>query len=302
MSHDNSEHLWLVEIAVEPKRKGNWDKLGRALSRLVAEDASFGVSIDPESGQTLLKGMSELYLAGKVDILKQTYMVDLDVGQPQVAYRETITRAVVEDCTHKKQTGGSGQFARVKLDVHPNAAGDGFDFESKIVGGAVPKEYIPGVEKGLASVLTSGVLIGFPVVDVGVALIDGAYHDVDSSALAFEICARQGFRDALKRAGPVLLEPIMKVEVVTPESFLGSVIGDLNLRRGQIAGTDTRGNAQIVDALVPLANMFGYGDALRSMSKGRATFAMQFDHYARVPVQLYDPDPPFPGAMAMRAA
>jgi elongation factor G len=273
----------VIEIAVEPKTKVDQEKLGVALSRLAAEDPSFRVSTDPESGQTILKGMGELHLDIKVDILKRTYKVDVNVGQPQVAYRETITRAVVEDYTHKKQTGGSGQFARVKLDVHPNPAGAGFDFEAKVVGGAVPKEYIPGVEKGLASVLTSGVLIGFPVVDVGVSLIDGAYHDVDSSALAFEICARQAFRDALKRAGPVLLEPIMKVEVVTPEEYLGSVIGDINSRRGQIAGTDTRGNAQIVNAMVPLANMFGYVNQLRSMSQGRAQYTMQFDHYAQVP-------------------
>jgi elongation factor G len=273
----------VIEIAVEPKTKGDQEKLGVALSRLAAEDPSFRVSTDPESGQTILKGMGELHLDIKVDILKRTYKVDVNVGQPQVAYRETITRAVTEDYTHKKQTGGSGQFARVKIEVKPNTAGEGFTFDTKIVGGAVPKEYIPGVEKGLESVLTNGVLIGFPVVDVGVALVDGAYHDVDSSALAFEICSRAAFREALRRAGPVLLEPIMKVEVVTPEEYLGSVIGDINSRRGQIAGTDTRGNAQVVNAMVPLANMFGYVNQLRSMSQGRAQYTMQFDHYAQVP-------------------
>jgi elongation factor G len=273
----------VIEIAVEPKTKGDQEKLGVALSRLAAEDPSFRVSTDPESGQTILKGMGELHLDIKVDILKRTYKVDVNVGQPQVAYRETITRAVTEDYTHKKQTGGSGQFARIKIEVKPNGPGEGFSFETKIVGGAVPKEYIPGVEKGLESVLTSGVLIGFPVVDVGVALVDGAYHDVDSSALAFEIASRAAFRDALRKAGPVLLEPIMKVEVVTPEEYLGSVIGDINSRRGQIAGTDTRGNAQIVNAMVPLANMFGYVNQLRSMSQGRAQYTMQFDHYAQVP-------------------
>jgi elongation factor G len=273
----------VIEIAVEPKTKGDQEKLGVALSRLAAEDPSFRVSTDQESGQTILKGMGELHLDIKVDILKRTYKVDVSVGQPQVAYRETITRSTTVDYTHKKQTGGSGQFARVKIEVHPNGPGEGFNFDSKIVGGAVPKEYIPGVEKGLESVLTSGVLIGFPVVDVGVALVDGAYHDVDSSALAFEIASRAAFREALQKAGPVLLEPIMKVEVVTPEEYLGSVIGDINSRRGQIAGTDTRGNAQVVNAMVPLANMFGYVNQLRSMSQGRAQYTMQFDHYAQVP-------------------
>jgi elongation factor G len=273
----------VIEIAVEPKTKGDQEKLGVALSRLAAEDPSFRVSTDPESGQTILKGMGELHLDIKVDILKRTYKVDVNVGQPQVAYRETITRPVTHAYTHKKQSGGSGQFAHVELEVTPSGAGKGSHFEAKIVGGAVPKEYIPGVEKGVESVLTSGPLIGFPVVDVSVALVDGKYHDVDSSALAFEIAARAGFREALRMAGPVLLEPIMKVEVVTPEEYLGSVIGDINSRRGQIAGTDTRGNAQVVNAMVPLANMFGYVNQLRSMSQGRAQYTMQFDHYAQVP-------------------
>jgi elongation factor G len=273
----------VIEIAVEPKTKGDQEKLGVALSRLAAEDPSFRVSTDQESGQTILKGMGELHLDIKVDILKRTYKVDVNVGAPQVAYRETITREVEHSYTHKKQSGGSGQFAHVDLVVKPSGVGNGNAFESKIVGGAVPKEYIPGVEKGVESVLTSGVLIGFPVVDVAVTLVDGKYHDVDSSALAFEIASRAGFREALRMAGPVLLEPIMKVEVVTPEEYLGSVIGDINSRRGQIAGTDTRGNAQVVNAMVPLANMFGYVNQLRSMSQGRAQYTMQFDHYAQVP-------------------
>jgi elongation factor G len=274
----------VIEIAVEPKTKVDQEKLGVALSRLAAEDPSFRVSSDPESGQTILKGMGELHLDIKIDILKRTYKVDVNVGQPQVAYRETITRTVLRHAyTHKKQSGGSGQFAQVELDITPSGAGKGNHFEAHVVGGAVPKEYIPGVEKGIESVLTSGPLIGFPVVDVSVALVDGKYHDVDSSALAFEIAARACFREALRMAGPVLLEPIMKVEVVTPEEYLGSVIGDINSRRGHIAGTDTRGNAQVVNAMVPLANMFSYVNQLRSMSQGRAQYTMQFDHYAQVP-------------------
>jgi elongation factor G len=278
----------VIEIAVEPKTKADQERLGVALSRLAAEDPSFRVSTDPESGQTILKGMGELHLDIKVDILKRTHKVDVNVGQPQVAFRETITKPVVHSYTHKKQTGGSGQFAQVELSIEPSGAGAGNRFESKIVGGVVPKEYIPGVEKGVESVLTSGVLIGFPVVDISVTLTDGRYHDVDSSALAFEIAGRACLREALRIAGPVLLEPIMKVEVVTPEEYLGSVIGDINSRRGQIAGTDTRGNAQIVNAMVPLANMFGYVNQLRSMSQGRAQYTMQFDHYAQVPQAVAD--------------
>jgi elongation factor G len=214
--------------------------------------------------------------------------VEVNVGAPQVAYRETITKKTEIDYTHKKQTGGTGQFARVKFVVEPNEKGKGFEFENKIIGGAVPKEYIPGVEKGLNSVMTSGTIIGFPVVDVKVALIDGAYHEVDSSTIAFEIASRAAMREALQKAAPVLLEPIMKVEVVTPEEYLGGVIGDLNSRRGQIAGTDSRGNAQVVNAMVPLANMFGYVNNLRSMSQGRAAYTMQFDHYAEVPRNVAD--------------
>jgi elongation factor G len=273
----------VIEIAIEPKSKADQEKLGVALAKLVAEDPSFRVTTDQESGQTILKGMGELHLEIKVDILKRSYRVDANIGAPQVAYREKITKRVTVDYTHKKQTGGSGQFARVKIVAEPLPPAGGFAFENEVVGGTVPKEYIPGVEKGLESVLGSGVLAGFPVVDLKVTLIDGAYHDVDSSALAFEICARAALREALQKGSPVLLEPIMKVEVVTPEDYTGSVIGDLNSRRGQIQGQDMRGNANVINAMVPLANMFGYVSNLRSMSQGRATFTMQFDHYEQVP-------------------
>jgi elongation factor G len=273
----------VIEIAIEPKSKADQEKLGVALAKLAAEDPSFRVSTDQESGQTILKGMGELHLDIKVDILKRTYKVDANIGAPQVAFRERITRPAEVDYTHKKQTGGTGQYARVKFVVEPNEAGKGFEFESKIVGGTVPKEYIPGVEKGLNSVLGSGVVAGFPVVDVKVTLIDGAYHEVDSSALAFEIASRAALREALQKGKSVLLEPIMKVEVVTPEDYTGSVIGDLNSRRGQIQGQDMRGNANVINAMVPLMNMFGYVNTLRSMSQGRATFTMQFDHYAEAP-------------------
>jgi elongation factor G len=273
----------VIEIAIEPKSKADQEKLGLALAKLAAEDPSFRVSTDQESGQTILKGMGELHLDIKVDILRRTYKVDANIGAPQVAYRETLTKKFEIDYTHKKQTGGTGQFARVKFVVEPNEVGKGYLFESKIVGGAVPKEYIPGVEKGLESVMNSGPLAGFPVVDVKVQLIDGAYHDVDSSALAFEIASRAAFREALQKGGAVLLEPIMKVEVVTPEDYTGSVIGDLTGRRGQIQGQDMRGNAIVINAMVPLANMFGYVNTLRSFSQGRANFTMQFDHYEQVP-------------------
>src|SRR5215217_2866141 len=273
----------VIEIAIEPKSKADQEKLGVALAKLAAEDPSFRVSTDQESGQTILKGMGELHLDIKVDILKRTYKVEANIGAPQVAYRERITKPVTIDYTHKKQTGGTGQYARVKIVAEPNEAGKGYEFESKIVGGNVPKEYIPGVEKGLASVMGAGVLAGFPVVDLKVQLVDGAYHDVDSSALAFEIASRAALREALQKGGSVLLEPIMKVEVVTPEDYTGGVIGDLNSRRGQIQGQDMRGNANVVNAMVPLANMFGYVNTLRSMSQGRATFTMQFDHYEQVP-------------------
>src|SRR5579872_6047494 len=278
----------VIEIAIEPKSKADQEKLGVALSKLAAEDPSFRVSTDQESGQTILKGMGELHLDIKVDILKRTYKVDANIGAPQVAFRERITQRVEHSYTHKKQTGGTGQFAAVTLIVEPNEPGKGYEFESKIIGGAVPKEYIPGVEKGLESVLGAGVVAGFPVVDVKVQLIDGKYHDVDSSALAFEIATRACFREALQRGKSVLLEPIMKVEVVTPEDYTGSVIGDLNSRRGQIQGQDMRGNANVINAMVPLMNMFSYVNNLRSMSQGRATFTMQFDHYAEVPKGVAD--------------
>ncbi|MBI2720224.1 MAG: elongation factor G [Rhizobiales bacterium] len=273
----------VIEMKVEPKTKVDQEKMAVALYKLAAEDPSFRVSTDQESGETIIKGMGELHLDIKVDILKRTHKVEVAVGAPQVAYRETITRKVEIDYVHKKQTGGTGQFARVILEIEPNEKGKGYEFESKIVGGTVPKEYIPGVEKGLNSVMSAGVVIGFPVVDIKIALTDGAYHEVDSSAIAFEIAARAALREGLQKAGSILLEPIMKVEVTSPEDYLGGVIGDLNSRRGQIVGTSARGNAQIVNAMVPLANMFGYINNLRSMSQGRASYTMQFDHYDQVP-------------------
>jgi elongation factor G len=278
----------VIEIAIEPKSKADQEKLGIALSKLAAEDPSFRVSTDIESGQTILKGMGELHLDIKVDILKRQYKVEANIGAPQVAYRETITRTANIDYTHKKQTGGSGQFARVKFVVEPGEPGTGFVFDSKVVGGSVPKEYIPGVEKGLKSVLDNGVIAGFPVIDLKVTLTDGAYHEVDSSALAFEIASRAALREGLQKAGPKLLEPIMKVEVVTPEDYLGGIIGDLTSRRGQVQGQEMRGNATVVDALVPLANMFGYVNTLRSMSQGRAQFTMTFHSYAQVPQNVAD--------------
>ena len=273
----------VIEIAIEPKSKADQEKLGVALAKLVAEDPSFRVNTDPESGQTIIRGMGELHLDIKVDILRRTYKVDANIGAPQVAYRERITREATVDYTHKKQTGGHGQFAKIKILAKPGEPGTGFVFENEIVGGSVPKEFIPAVEKGLEGQMTSGVIAGFPVVDVKVSLIDGASHDVDSSAMAFEIAARAAMREALQKGGSALLEPIMKVEVVTPEDYTGSVIGDLNSRRGQIQGQDMRGNANVINAMVPLANMFSYVNNLRSMSQGRATFTMQFDHYAEVP-------------------
>jgi elongation factor G len=276
----------VIEIAIEPKSKADQEKLGVALAKLAAEDPSFRVSTDQESGQTILKGMGELHLDIKVDILKRTYKVDANIGAPQVAFREKITQRVEHGYTHKKQTGGSGQYAKIKIVAEPTPPGTPFEFENEVVGGSVPKEFIPGVEKGLESVLGSGVVAGFPVVDLKVALIDGDSHDVDSSALAFEICARQCLKEALQLAKPVLLEPIMKVEVVTPEDYTGSVIGDLNSRRGQIQGQDMRGNANVINAMVPLMNMFGYVNNLRSMSQGRATFTMQFDHYSELPANV----------------
>ncbi|MFN8828798.1 MAG: elongation factor G [Labrys sp. (in: a-proteobacteria)] len=276
----------VIEMAVEPKSKGDQEKMALALIKLANEDPSFRVSTDQESGQTIIKGMGELHLDIKVDILRRTHKVDVQVGAPQVAFREKITKKGEIDYTHKKQTGGTGQFAKVKFVVEPNEPGKGFEFESKIIGGAVPKEYIPGVEKGLNSVMGAGIVAGFPVVDIKVALVDGAYHEVDSSALAFEIASRAAMREALQKCGSVLLEPIMKVEVVTPEEYTGSVIGDLNSRRGQIQGQDMRGNAVVVNAMVPLMNMFGYVNQLRSFTQGRASYTMQFDHYEQAPANV----------------
>ena len=273
----------VIEIAIEPKSKADQEKMSVALQRLAAEDPSFRVGSDAESGQTIIKGMGELHLDILVDRMRREFKVEANIGAPQVAYRETITQANEIDYTHKKQTGGSGQFARVKLVLEPHEPGEGFEFASEIVGGNVPKEYIPGVQKGIESVMTSGVLAGFPMVDVKVRLIDGAYHDVDSSVMAFEIASRAAFREGVQKASPKLLEPIMKVEVVTPEEYMGDIIGDLNSRRGQIQGTEARGIATVVNAMVPLANMFGYVNTLRSMSQGRAQYTMQFDHYEQVP-------------------
>ncbi|QKV18242.1 elongation factor G [Oricola thermophila] len=273
----------VISIAVEPKSKADQEKMGLALNRLAAEDPSFRVRSDEESGQTIISGMGELHLDIIVDRMKREFKVEANIGAPQVAYRETITREAEIDYTHKKQSGGSGQFARVKIKFEPNPEGDDFAFESVVVGGNVPKEYIPGVEKGIQSVMDSGPLAGFPMLGVKATLLDGAYHDVDSSVLAFEIAARAAFREGAQKAGAQLLEPIMKVEVVTPEEYMGDIIGDLNSRRGQIAGTESRNIDQVITAMVPLANMFGYVNTLRSMSQGRAQYTMIFDHYEAVP-------------------
>ena len=273
----------VIEIAVEPKSKADQEKLGIALSKLAAEDPSFSVSTDEESGQTILKGMGELHLDIKVDILRRQYKVEANVGAPKVAYREAIGKLTEIDYTHKKQSGGSGQFARVKIVFEPGEPGTGFVFESKIVGGVVSKEYIPGITKGLESAKENGLLAGYPVTDFKATLIDGAMHDVDSSALAFEIAARAAFRELKGKGDPRLLEPVMKVEVITPDDYMGDVIGDLNSRRGQIQGSEQRGNATAITAMVPLANMFGYVNTLRSMSQGRASYSMVFDHYEEVP-------------------
>ena len=278
----------VIEIAVEPKTKNDQEKMSQGLQRLAAEDPSFRVETDLESGQTIMKGMGELHLDILVDRLKREFKVEANIGAPQVAYRETIGHEVEHTYTHKKQSGGSGQFAEVKLIISPTEAGEGYSFESRIVGGAVPKEYIPGVEKGIKSVMDSGPLAGFPVIDFKVALIDGKFHDVDSSVLAFEIASRMCMREGLKKAGAKLLEPVMKVEVITPEEYTGGIIGDLTSRRGQVSGQENRGNAIAIDAFVPLANMFGYINTLRSMSSGRAQFTMQFDHYDPVPQNISD--------------
>ncbi|MDW3224629.1 MAG: elongation factor G [Paracoccaceae bacterium] len=278
----------VIEIAVEPKTKADQEKMSTGLARLAAEDPSFRVETDLESGQTIMKGMGELHLDILVDRLKREFKVEANIGAPQVAYRETVSREAEIVYTHKKQSGGSGQFAEVKMIITPTEPGEGYSFESRVVGGSVPKEYIPGVEKGIKSVMDSGPLAGFPVIDFKVALIEGKFHDVDSSVLAFEIAARMGMREGMKKAGAKMLEPIMKVEVVTPEEYTGGIIGDLTSRRGQVQGQDTRGNAIAIDAFVPLANMFGYINTLRSMSSGRANFTMQFDHYEAVPQNISD--------------
>ncbi len=278
----------VIEVAIEPKTKADQEKMGIALSKLVAEDPSFRISTDLESGQTIMKGMGELHLDIKVDILKRTYGVEANVGAPQVAYRETITREADIDYTHKKQSGGTGQYARVNMKFRPAETGAGFVFTNKIVGGSIPKEFIPGVEKGLNGSKDNGILAGFPVIDFEVELYDGAYHDVDSSVLAFEIAARAAFKEGMQKAGPQLLEPIMKVEVVTPEEYMGDIIGDINSRRGQIANMEERGNAKVISAMVPLANMFGYINVLRSMSQGRASYSMVYDHYDPVPSHIAD--------------
>ena len=278
----------VIEVAIEPKTKADQEKMGMALVRLAQEDPSFRVSTDQESGQTILKGMGELHLEIKVDILKRTYKVDANVGAPQVAYRETLSKPLSIKYTHKKQTGGSGQFAEVTIEFEPLEPGSGFVFENDVVGGAIPKEFIPAVEKGLKTQKESGLLAGFPVIDFKARLVDGKYHEVDSNALTFDIAARAAFRELASKGAVKLLEPVMKVEVVTPEDFLGGVIGDLNSRRGQVQGTDSRGNAQVVTAMVPLANMFGYINTLRSMSQGRAQYSMVFDHYEQVPQAIAD--------------
>jgi elongation factor G len=278
----------VIEIAVEPKSKADQEKMSEALQRLAKEDPSFRVSVDHESGQTIIKGMGELHLEIIVDRMKREFKVDANIGAPQVAYRETISKKAEIDYTHKKQSGGSGQYARIKLVFEPQEPGQGFTFENKIVGGSVPKEYVPGVVKGIEGSMDTGVIAGFPVIDFKVQLIDGAYHDVDSSVLAFEIASRAAFKEGLQKAGPKLLEPIMAVEVVTPEDYMGDVIGDLNSRRGQVNGMDSRGNARVVSAMVPLANMFGYVNTLRSMSQGRAQYTMQFHHYEQVPQAVAD--------------
>ncbi|MDE0373876.1 MAG: EF-Tu/IF-2/RF-3 family GTPase, partial [Rhodospirillales bacterium] len=273
----------VMELAIEPKTKTDQERMGQALGRLAAEDPSFKVSVDEETGQTVLKGMGELHLDILVDRMRREFKVDANVGAPQVAYRETITRAAEVDYVHKKQTGGSGQFARVIMTAEPGESGEGLEFVSKVAGGNVPKEFIPAVEKGIESAMQNGIVAGYPVIDVRVTLTDGAYHEVDSSAVAFEIAGRAAFREAMQKAAPRLLEPMMRVEVVVPEEFVGDIIGDLNGRRGQIEGMEPQGNATQVRAHVPLATMFGYVNAIRSLSQGRAQFTMFFERYDQVP-------------------
>jgi len=276
----------VIEVAVEPKTKGDQEKMSIAISRLVSEDPSLQVETDEESGQTILKGMGELHLEIIIDRMKREFGVDANIGAPQVAYRETITKSYEIEYQHKKQSGGAGQYAKVKMLFEPKEPGTGFEFESVVVGGNIPREYIPSVEKGLEMIKEGGIIAGFPMTDFKVKLLDGAYHDVDSSSLAFEIAAKAAFKEAASKASPVLLEPMMRVEVVTPEDYAGDVIGDLNSRRGQVGGMEPRGNGQIINALVPLSSMFGYVNSLRSMSQGRAQFTMQFESYAQVPQQV----------------
>lgn len=287
---------WLVEMAIAPKSPADRERLTLALAKLAAEDALFQAVADPQSGQIILKGMDDRQLDAKIGILRSSHKIDIAIGPPQVAYRETITRRAEVDYTHEKLTGAAGEFARVLLEIEPNEKGKGCAFESKIVGGTVPDDFLPAVESGITSVLSSGVIAGFPVLDVKVVLVDGAYHQESSFAAAFEIASRAALQEGLRKAGPVLLEPVMKVEITTPEDYLGGLIADLNSRRGQISDA----NKQLVTAIVPLANMFGYSDSLRVISRGRATYVMQFDHYA--PVSLPGDDPsPFPPAIGMRA-
>ncbi len=278
----------VIELSVEPKTKADQEKMGIALNRLAREDPSFRVSSDAESGQTIIKGMGELHLEILVDRMKREFKVEANVGAPQVAYREYLKKPVDVDYTHKKQSGGTGQFGRVKVKVTPGERGSGIIFKDEIKGGNIPKEYLPAIEKGFRETAATGSLVGFPIIDFEIVLYDGAYHDVDSSALAFEICARGAMREVAQKSGITLLEPVMKVEVVTPEDYLGDVIGDMNSRRGQIQGTDSRGNAQTVEAMVPLANMFGYVNSLRSFTQGRAQYSMQFSHYDEVPQNVAD--------------
>ena len=273
----------VIEVAVEPNTKADQEKMSLALSKLAAEDPSFRVASNEETGQTIIKGMGELHLDIIVDRIKREFGVSATVGAPQVAYRETIRKTFEVDYTHKKQSGGAGQFARVKIIFEPNEAGAGYEFENKIVGGSIPKEYIPGVQKGLIEAQNTGTLASFPMIDFKAILFDGSFHDVDSNVMTFEIAARAAFREGIKQANPVLLEPIMKVEVITPEEYMGDIIGDINSRRGQVASMEPRANATVITASVPLASMFGYVNILRSMSQGRAQYSMQFEHYAEVP-------------------
>jgi elongation factor G len=290
----------LLSIAIEPKSRRDLERLAGALRKVTVGDPSLSAQIDVESGQILLKGLSERHLELAVDCLRDEFGIQVYVGRPQVEYRETITRAVEQDYTHKKQSGGAGQFARVKIRFEPLPAGSGFQFENAVGGDSVPPEYVPGVEKGVTAAKESGVIAGFPLIDFKASLIDGAYHDVDSNVISFDIASRACFREGIPKAGPKLLEPIMRVEVVTPEEYMGDIVGDLNSRRGQVYAMETRGNARVFNAVVPMANMFGYVDELRTLSEGQATYSMCFSHYDRVPPSTPD-DAPFGGAMAMRA-